>query len=52
MPGAAVSSGAVENATIAPYNLIMPTNVDVPALGESVREAILIKWHKQDGDTV
>src|SRR4051812_35919579 len=30
----------------------MPTNVDVPALGESVREAILIKWHKQDGDTV
>src|SRR5687767_476178 len=30
----------------------MPTNVDVPALGESVREAILIKWHKRDGDTV
>ena len=30
----------------------MPTNVDVPALGESVREAVLIKWHKQDGDTV
>jgi 2-oxoglutarate dehydrogenase E2 component (dihydrolipoamide succinyltransferase) len=27
-------------------------NVDVPALGESVREAVLIKWHKQDGDTV
>ena len=30
----------------------MATNVDVPALGESVREAVLIKWHKQDGDTV
>src|SRR5687767_9969468 len=30
----------------------MPTNVDVPALGESVREAVLIKWHKQDGDSV
>src|SRR4029079_11489194 len=30
----------------------MPTNVDVPALGESVREATLIKWHKNDGDTV
>jgi 2-oxoglutarate dehydrogenase E2 component (dihydrolipoamide succinyltransferase) len=30
----------------------MPTNVDIPALGESVREAVLIKWHKNDGDTV
>src|SRR3954468_22916876 len=30
----------------------MPTNVDVPALGESVREATLIKWHKNDGDAV
>src|SRR3954471_7215622 len=30
----------------------MATNVDVPALGESVREAILVKWHKNDGDTV
>ena len=30
----------------------MPTNVDVPALGESVREAVLIKWHKNDGDPV
>src|SRR4051812_6986625 len=30
----------------------MPTNVDVPALGESVREAVLIKWHKNDGDSV
>jgi len=30
----------------------MPTNVDVPPLGESVREAVLIKWHKNDGDTV
>src|ERR1043165_2991956 len=30
----------------------MPTNVAVPALGESVSEAILIKWHKQDGERV
>src|SRR5687768_3360313 len=30
----------------------MPTNVEVPALGESVREAVLIKWHKNDGDAV
>jgi 2-oxoglutarate dehydrogenase E2 component (dihydrolipoamide succinyltransferase) len=30
----------------------MPTNVDIPALGESVREAVLIKWHKTDGDSV
>jgi 2-oxoglutarate dehydrogenase E2 component (dihydrolipoamide succinyltransferase) len=31
---------------------LMPTNVDIPALGESVREAVLIKWHKSDGDSV
>jgi 2-oxoglutarate dehydrogenase E2 component (dihydrolipoamide succinyltransferase) len=30
----------------------MPTNVDIPSLGESVREAVLIKWHKSDGDAV
>jgi 2-oxoglutarate dehydrogenase E2 component (dihydrolipoamide succinyltransferase) len=30
----------------------MPTNVVVPALGESVTDAILLKWHKADGDTV
>jgi 2-oxoglutarate dehydrogenase E2 component (dihydrolipoamide succinyltransferase) len=30
----------------------MPTNVDIPVLGESVREAVLIKWHKSDGETV
>src|SRR5688500_4910371 len=30
----------------------MPTNVDVPALGESVQEATLIKWHKNDGEAV
>jgi 2-oxoglutarate dehydrogenase E2 component (dihydrolipoamide succinyltransferase) len=30
----------------------MPTNVDIPALGESVREAVLIKWHKTDGESV
>src|SRR5438874_6008477 len=31
----------------------MPTiNVQIPALGESVTEATLIKWHKNDGDAV
>jgi 2-oxoglutarate dehydrogenase E2 component (dihydrolipoamide succinyltransferase) len=30
----------------------MPTNVQIPALGESVSEATLIKWHKNDGDLV
>ena len=30
----------------------MPTNVDIPALGESVSEAVLIKWLKNDGDYV
>ncbi len=30
----------------------MPTNVQVPGLGESVSEAVLIKWHKNDGDLV
>ena len=30
----------------------MPTNVIVPALGESVSEATLIRWIKNDGDPV
>ena len=30
----------------------MPTNVQVPGLGESVTEAVLLKWHKQDGQAV
>ncbi|MBC8108477.1 MAG: 2-oxoglutarate dehydrogenase complex dihydrolipoyllysine-residue succinyltransferase [Anaerolineae bacterium] len=30
----------------------MPTNVQIPALGESVTEAVLLRWHKQDGETV
>src|SRR5438876_3084626 len=30
----------------------MPTNVQVPGLGESVSEAVLIKWHKNDGELV
>ena len=30
----------------------MPTNVDIPGLGDSVREAVLIKWHKADGAQV
>jgi 2-oxoglutarate dehydrogenase E2 component (dihydrolipoamide succinyltransferase) len=30
----------------------MPTNVDVPPLGESVSEAVLLRWLKNDGDAV
>ena len=30
----------------------MPTNVDVPPLGESVTEAVLLRWLKSDGDYV
>ena len=30
----------------------MPTNVDIPGMGDSVREAVLIKWHKADGASV
>lgn len=28
------------------------TNVLVPSMGESVNEAVLVKWHKRDGDPV
>jgi len=30
----------------------MPTNVTVPGMGESVTEAVLLRWLKNDGDTV
>jgi 2-oxoglutarate dehydrogenase E2 component (dihydrolipoamide succinyltransferase) len=30
----------------------MPTNVDIPPLGESVSEAVLIRWLKDDGAAV
>ncbi len=30
----------------------MPTNVEVPGMGDSVREAVLLRWHKNDGDAV
>ncbi len=30
----------------------MPTNVDVPPLGESVSEAVLLRWLKNDGEYV
>jgi 2-oxoglutarate dehydrogenase E2 component (dihydrolipoamide succinyltransferase) len=30
----------------------MSTNVQIPSLGESVSEAVLLKWHKKDGDAV
>ena len=30
----------------------MPTNVAIPGLGESVSEAVLLKWHKRDGERV
>jgi 2-oxoglutarate dehydrogenase E2 component (dihydrolipoamide succinyltransferase) len=30
----------------------MATNVQIPALGESVTEAVLLRWHKKDGEPV
>src|SRR5918996_5370352 len=30
----------------------MATNVDVPAMGESITEAVLLEWLKADGDQV
>ena len=30
----------------------MPTNVQIPSLGESVSEAVLLKWHKKEGESV
>ncbi len=30
----------------------MAINVDIPGMGDSVREAVLIKWHKSDGEVV
>jgi 2-oxoglutarate dehydrogenase E2 component (dihydrolipoamide succinyltransferase) len=30
----------------------MPTNIQIPSLGDSVSEAVLLKWHKKDGDAV
>ena len=30
----------------------MATQIEVPPLGESVTQAILVAWHKKDGDTV
>jgi 2-oxoglutarate dehydrogenase E2 component (dihydrolipoamide succinyltransferase) len=30
----------------------MPTQIEVPDMGESVKQAILLKWHKSDGDSV
>ena len=30
----------------------MSTNVQIPSLGDSVSEAVLLKWHKKDGESV
>jgi 2-oxoglutarate dehydrogenase E2 component (dihydrolipoamide succinyltransferase) len=30
----------------------MATDVVIPALGESVTDAVLLKWHKQDGESI
>src|SRR5688572_33458679 len=30
----------------------MSTNVEIPALGESVSEAVLLRWLKNEGDSV
>src|SRR5262245_43266056 len=31
---------------------MMSSNVEVPTLGESVSEALLVQWHKKEGDQV
>jgi 2-oxoglutarate dehydrogenase E2 component (dihydrolipoamide succinyltransferase) len=30
----------------------MPTNIEVPSLGESITEAVLLRWLKNDGESV
>src|SRR5215207_1290759 len=30
----------------------MPTEVKIPALGESIASGLISKWHKNDGDAV
>ena len=30
----------------------MSSNVEVPALGESISEAVLVRWYKHEGDRV
>src|SRR4051812_3884525 len=30
----------------------MPTEVKIPALGESITSGLISKWHKNDGETV
>src|SRR5271170_5412888 len=30
----------------------MPTNIDVPTLGDSISEAVLLRWIKNDGEYV
>ena len=30
----------------------MSSNVEVPAVGESITEATLVRWHKREGDRV
>src|SRR5690348_15364661 len=30
----------------------MPTNIEVPSLGESITEAVLLRWLKNDGEYV
>jgi 2-oxoglutarate dehydrogenase E2 component (dihydrolipoamide succinyltransferase) len=31
---------------------IMATKVEVPEMGESISEAVILRWMKTDGDTV
>ena len=30
----------------------MATDVKIPDLGESIKQAVLLKWHKSDGQSV
>ena len=44
---------SLDNQRHTPHNpTTMPTNVTVPGMGESVTEAVLLRWLKQDGDVV
>src|SRR6187399_1333801 len=35
-----------------PASRVMPTEVKIPALGESISSGLISQWHKKDGETV
>src|SRR3954464_15926126 len=49
VPHACIARGARR---AQPRTSPMATPVEVPTLGESVTQAILVKWHKKDGEPV